>query len=81
MNLKAPKISKPFLCIRVFSLGELMGLVQITNMSAQDSGVYRCSVTNALGTQNCYVNLSVYTREFPPDRFAQSMYFRINQSI
>ncbi|XP_053504925.1 immunoglobulin superfamily member 11 [Ictalurus furcatus] len=41
--------------------GELMGLVQITNMSAQDSGVYRCSVTNALGTQNCYVNLSVYT--------------------
>ncbi|XP_060790901.1 immunoglobulin superfamily member 11 [Neoarius graeffei] len=41
--------------------GELMGLVQIANMSAQDSGVYRCSVTNVLGTKNCYVNLPVYT--------------------
>ncbi|KAF7697216.1 immunoglobulin superfamily member 11 [Silurus meridionalis] len=40
--------------------GELMGLVQISNISGQDSGVYRCSVTNTLGTQNCYVNLSVY---------------------
>ncbi|KAK3555822.1 hypothetical protein QTP86_029052, partial [Hemibagrus guttatus] len=42
--------------------GEKMGLVQIANMSAQDSGVYRCSVTNVLGTRNCYVKLSVYTR-------------------
>ncbi|KAM9451132.1 immunoglobulin superfamily member 11 [Clarias gariepinus] len=44
--------------------GDLMGLVQIANMSAQDSGVYCCSVTNPLGTQNCHVNLSVYT---PPE--------------
>lgn len=67
MNLKALTRSKPCLCIYVFSLGELMGLVQIANMSAQDSGVYRCSVTNVLGTKNCYVNLPVYTREFQPD--------------
>uniref|UniRef100_W5LLJ1 Zgc:165604 n=1 Tax=Astyanax mexicanus TaxID=7994 RepID=W5LLJ1_ASTMX len=41
--------------------GERMGSVKIINVSAQNSGVYRCSVTNLLGTQNCYVNLSVYT--------------------
>ncbi|XP_066502855.1 immunoglobulin superfamily member 11 [Hoplias malabaricus] len=44
--------------------GQLKGSVKIVNVSAQNSGVYRCSVTNLLGTQNCYINLSVYT---PPD--------------
>ncbi len=37
--------------------------MHIANVSAQTSGLYRCSVTNLLGTQHCYINLSVYTRE------------------
>ncbi|KAK6316724.1 immunoglobulin superfamily member 11-like [Coregonus clupeaformis] len=44
--------------------GDLSGSVQIINISSQNSGLYRCSVTNLLGTQNCYVNLSIYS---PPD--------------
>ncbi|XP_046899182.1 immunoglobulin superfamily member 11 isoform X2 [Hypomesus transpacificus] len=45
--------------------GDLSGSVQMVNVSAQNSGLYRCSVTNLLGTQNCYINLSVYS---PPER-------------
>uniref|UniRef100_A0A4W5MHE6 Zgc:165604 n=1 Tax=Hucho hucho TaxID=62062 RepID=A0A4W5MHE6_9TELE len=46
--------------------GDLSGSVQIVNISSQNSGLYRCSVTNLLGTQNCYVNLSIYSRESLP---------------
>lgn len=35
--------------------------MQIANVSSQTSGLYRCSATNLLGTENCYVNLSVYS--------------------
>ncbi|KAM9781241.1 immunoglobulin superfamily member 11 isoform 2-T2 [Syngnathus typhle] len=41
--------------------GELSGSVQIVNVSSQTSGVYRCSASNVLGTENCYVNLSVFS--------------------
>uniref|UniRef100_A0A3B4Y4D0 Zgc:165604 n=1 Tax=Seriola lalandi dorsalis TaxID=1841481 RepID=A0A3B4Y4D0_SERLL len=41
--------------------GDLSGSVQIVNVSSQTSGLYRCSATNLLGTENCYVNLSIYT--------------------
>ncbi|KAJ8405767.1 hypothetical protein AAFF_G00312040 [Aldrovandia affinis] len=44
--------------------GTLKGMVGIINISAQNSGLYRCSVSNPLGTQNCYINLSVYS---PPE--------------
>uniref|UniRef100_A0A671PX21 Zgc:165604 n=1 Tax=Sinocyclocheilus anshuiensis TaxID=1608454 RepID=A0A671PX21_9TELE len=46
--------------------GDTTGSVHIANVSAQTSGLYRCSVTNPLGTQHCYINLSVYT---PPDNY------------
>ncbi|XP_037323622.2 immunoglobulin superfamily member 11 [Pungitius pungitius] len=45
--------------------GDLPGSVQIVNVSSETSGLYRCSAKNLLGTENCYVNLSVHT---PPDR-------------
>ncbi|XP_019941203.2 immunoglobulin superfamily member 11 [Paralichthys olivaceus] len=45
--------------------GDLSGSVQIINVSSQTSGLYRCSATNLLGTENCYVNLSIYS---PPER-------------
>ncbi|XP_010901994.1 immunoglobulin superfamily member 11 [Esox lucius] len=41
--------------------GDFTGSVQIINISSQTSGLYRCSVSNLLGTQNCYVNLSIYS--------------------
>lgn len=41
----------------------MTGSVHIANVSVQTSGLYRCSVTNPLGTQHCYINLSVYTRK------------------
>uniref|UniRef100_A0A665UQQ0 Immunoglobulin superfamily member 11-like n=1 Tax=Echeneis naucrates TaxID=173247 RepID=A0A665UQQ0_ECHNA len=44
--------------------GDLSGSVQIVNVSSQTSGLYRCSATNLLGTENCYVSLSIYS---PPD--------------
>ncbi|XP_053703660.1 immunoglobulin superfamily member 11 [Synchiropus splendidus] len=36
------------------------GSVQISNVSSQTSGLYRCSATNLLGTENCYMNLSIF---------------------
>uniref|UniRef100_A0A3Q4BT55 Ig-like domain-containing protein n=1 Tax=Mola mola TaxID=94237 RepID=A0A3Q4BT55_MOLML len=45
--------------------GEPSGSVHIANVSSQTSGLYRCSATNVLGTENCYVNLSIYS---PPGR-------------
>ncbi|XP_036379082.1 immunoglobulin superfamily member 11 [Megalops cyprinoides] len=44
--------------------GTMKSTVCIANISAQNSGLYRCSVSNPLGTQNCYIHLSVYS---PPD--------------
>uniref|UniRef100_A0A674PR25 Zgc:165604 n=1 Tax=Takifugu rubripes TaxID=31033 RepID=A0A674PR25_TAKRU len=41
--------------------GDLSGSVHIANVSSQTSGLYRCSATNLLGTEHCYVNLSVYS--------------------
>ena len=43
--------------------GEMSGWVQIANVSSQTSGLYRCSASNKLHTQSCYINLSVYTRK------------------
>uniref|UniRef100_A0A8C9SHS7 Zgc:165604 n=1 Tax=Scleropages formosus TaxID=113540 RepID=A0A8C9SHS7_SCLFO len=42
-------------------LGDLKGTVSIHNVSAQNSGLYRCSVSNHLGIQNCYISLNVYS--------------------
>ncbi|XP_061660000.1 immunoglobulin superfamily member 11 isoform X2 [Syngnathoides biaculeatus] len=42
-------------------LGELSGSVQIANVSSQTSGLYRCSASNLLGTENCYINLSIHS--------------------
>ncbi|TNN76188.1 V-set and immunoglobulin domain-containing protein 2 [Liparis tanakae] len=36
--------------------------VQMVNVSSQTSGLYRCSARNLLGTEHCYVNLSLYPR-------------------
>ncbi|KAM3868883.1 immunoglobulin superfamily member 11 [Diretmus argenteus] len=43
---------------------DLSASVQIANVSSQTSGLYRCSATNLLGTQNCYISLFIYS---PPE--------------
>lgn len=49
-------------------IGDMSGSVQMANISAQTSGLYRCYVSNVLGSHSCYINLSVYTREYPGPR-------------
>ncbi|XP_053187064.1 immunoglobulin superfamily member 11 [Scomber japonicus] len=61
--------------------GDFLGSVQIVNVSSQTSGLYRCSATNLLGTENCYVNLSVYS---PPDSSSgilQAMLLTLSMSL
>ncbi|XP_048851427.1 immunoglobulin superfamily member 11 isoform X1 [Brienomyrus brachyistius] len=41
--------------------GTLKGTLSIENVSSQNSGLYRCTVSNALGSQCCYVRLHVYS--------------------
>lgn len=48
--------------------GDLSGSVQIANVSSQTSGLYRCSAANLLGTENCYINLSIYSGGRPRPR-------------
>ncbi|XP_076835487.1 immunoglobulin superfamily member 11 [Brachyhypopomus gauderio] len=55
------KLDLDQMILPVIMEGELMGSAKIVNMSAQNSGVYRCTVMNPLGTENCFVNLSVST--------------------
>ncbi|KAG8008590.1 Immunoglobulin superfamily member 11 [Nibea albiflora] len=55
------KLSPEEIALPINMEGDLSGSVQIVNVSSQTSGLYRCSATNILGTENCYVNLSVYS--------------------
>ncbi|XP_026200318.1 immunoglobulin domain-containing protein isoform X2 [Anabas testudineus] len=59
------KLSPEEISLPINMKGDLSGSVQIVNVSSQTSGLYRCSATNLLGTENCYVNLSIYST---PDR-------------
>lgn len=65
-NLKCPCWTSMSLC----GSGEFSGSVRIVNVSSQMSGLYRCSASNVLGTENCYINLSIYSSEGPHLAFA-----------
>ncbi|XP_034034320.1 immunoglobulin superfamily member 11 [Thalassophryne amazonica] len=54
------KLNPDKLALPVNMEGDLTGSVHIVNASSQTSGLYQCSASNFLGTQNCYVNLSIY---------------------
>lgn len=63
--------------------GDLSGSVQIVNVSSQTSGLYRCSASNLLGTENCYVNLSIYSSERlsdPPHHPSPFPFFYLSNS-
>ena len=57
---------RPTLMLTSGLTGKLSGWVQIANVSSQTSGQYRCSASNKLHTQSCYLNLDIYTRKEPP---------------
>ncbi|XP_030638911.1 immunoglobulin superfamily member 11 [Chanos chanos] len=57
------------------------GSVHIANVSSQTSGLYRCSVTNVLGTQNCYVNLSVYTSSHSSPGILQGVLLTLSMAL
>ncbi|KAM4545659.1 immunoglobulin superfamily member 11 isoform 2-T2 [Odontesthes bonariensis] len=57
------------------------GSVQIVNVSTQTSGLYRCSATNVLGTENCYVNLSIYRAPDSPSGILQAVLLTLAMSL
>ncbi|XP_074466471.1 immunoglobulin superfamily member 11 isoform X1 [Sebastes fasciatus] len=61
--------------------GDLSGAVQIVNVSSQTSGMYRCSATNLLGTENCYVNLSIYTTPDSSSGILQGVLLTLSMSL
>ncbi|XP_029957024.1 immunoglobulin superfamily member 11 [Salarias fasciatus] len=60
---------------------DLSGSVQIVNVSSQTSGLYRCSAANDLGTENCYVNLSVYSTPDAPSGVLQGVLLTLSMSL
>ncbi|KAF3706506.1 Immunoglobulin superfamily member 11 [Channa argus] len=60
-EIRWDKINPEEISLPINMEGDLSGSVQIVNVSSQTSGLYRCSATNLLGTENCYVNLSIYS--------------------
>ncbi|XP_066574030.1 immunoglobulin superfamily member 11 isoform X2 [Amia ocellicauda] len=60
-ELRWDKLEPDQLALPTNMEGDLKGTVRILNISAQNSGLYRCSVSNPLGTQSCLVNLAVHS--------------------
>ncbi|KAJ8348353.1 hypothetical protein SKAU_G00269420 [Synaphobranchus kaupii] len=61
--------------------GDSKSTVCIANISAQNAGLYRCSVMNALGTQNCYINLSVYSPPAPSSGILQGALLTLSMAL
>ncbi|XP_055370630.1 immunoglobulin superfamily member 11 isoform X2 [Betta splendens] len=60
---------------------ERSGSVQIVNVSSQTSGLYRCSATNTLGTENCYINLSIYSSPDSSSGMLQGVLLTLSMSL
>lgn len=58
----SPEIHWDKMSPQELTLIAMEGSVQMVNVSSQTSGLYRCSARNLLGTEHCYVNLSLDTR-------------------
>ncbi|XP_032432241.1 immunoglobulin superfamily member 11 isoform X2 [Xiphophorus hellerii] len=65
-EIRWEKVNPEEISLPINMEGELSGSVQIVNVSSQTSGLYRCSATNVLGTENCYINLAIYNSEAAP---------------
>ncbi|KAK7926122.1 hypothetical protein WMY93_008432 [Mugilogobius chulae] len=61
--------------------GDMSGSAQIINVSSQTSGLYRCSASNALGTEHCFVNLSIYSTPDSPSGILQGVLLTLSMSL
>ncbi|XP_060910831.1 immunoglobulin superfamily member 11 isoform X2 [Labrus mixtus] len=75
------KLSPEEIALPINMEGDLSGFVQIVNVSSQTSGLYRCSANNLLGTENCYVNLSVYSTPDSPSGMLQGVLLTLSMSL
>ncbi|XP_041656485.1 immunoglobulin superfamily member 11 [Cheilinus undulatus] len=75
------KLSPEEITLPVNMDGDMSGSVQIANASSQTSGLYRCSATNLLGTENCYVNLSIYSTPDSSSGMLQGVLLTLSMSL
>ncbi|KAM9332247.1 immunoglobulin superfamily member 11 [Pholidichthys leucotaenia] len=58
-EIRWDKVSPEEIALPINMEADLSGSVQIVNVSSQTSGLYRCSATNVLATESCYISLSI----------------------
>ncbi|KAG9338180.1 hypothetical protein JZ751_026930 [Albula glossodonta] len=80
-EIRWDKVEPDTISLPVNMEGALKSTVSITNISAQNSGMYRCSVSNPLGTQNCYINLSVYSPPVPSPGILQGVLLTLSMAL
>ncbi|KAL4648173.1 immunoglobulin superfamily member 11-like [Arapaima gigas] len=75
------KLEPDHILLPVNMLGGLKGTVSIHNVSVQNSGLYRCSVSNPLGTQNCYISLNVHSALSPSPGVLQGVLLSLSMAL
>uniref|UniRef100_UPI0037E9B866 immunoglobulin superfamily member 11 n=1 Tax=Semicossyphus pulcher TaxID=241346 RepID=UPI0037E9B866 len=80
-EIRWDKLSPEEIALPINMEGDLSGSVQILNVSSQTSGLYRCSASNDLGTENCYVNLSIYSPPDSPSGMLQGVLLTLTMSL
>ncbi|XP_071316238.1 immunoglobulin superfamily member 11 isoform X1 [Trachinotus anak] len=80
-DIQWDKLSPAEISLPINMEGDLSGSVQIVNVSSQTSGLYRCSATNLLGTENCYVNLSIYSTPDSSSGILQGVLLTLSMSL
>ncbi|MBN3313996.1 IGS11 protein, partial [Atractosteus spatula] len=67
------KLEPEHISLPVIKEGDLKGTVRILNVSSQTAGLYRCSVSNPLGTGACLLHLSVHSSPHPSSGILQGV--------
>ncbi|XP_017273534.1 immunoglobulin superfamily member 11 [Kryptolebias marmoratus] len=80
-DIRWEKVNPEEISLPVNMEGDSTGSVQIVNVSSQTSGLYRCSATNVLGTENCYVSLAVYTAPAGSSGLLQGVLLTLTMSL
>ncbi|XP_037544246.1 immunoglobulin superfamily member 11 [Nematolebias whitei] len=80
-DIRWEKLNPEEVSLPVNMEGDWTGSVQIANVSSQTSGLYRCSASNVLGTQHCYVSLAVYSPPAPPSGLLQGVMLTLVMSL
>ncbi|XP_026184634.1 immunoglobulin superfamily member 11 [Mastacembelus armatus] len=80
-EIRWDKLNPEEISLPINMQGDLSGSVQIVNVTSQTSGLYRCSATNLLGTENCYVNLSIYSTPGGSSGILQGVLLTLSMSL